>query len=278
MAHVCYCHKDSVIVFGGMSQDHTVKSDLAVLKFGKIEINISNGSGVNPKRKFTKILNVTARTIPSLFHQESETANLFCYKCGHASSTCIFLERFSDIIYPTLSYFPRVQISTSFVEQLAAQFSDPFGALLRIGEVLGTPNISFSIIGTANFKGNQIVKILPSESNKETIKENCEEGSPLKNINTINAPILEVSTKLELLPEQVMKLCSGLSLQSLLPSFFRLSDTGVIISRTKDFFSVALLHKSEQYVPLFFVVFDNNNQPLYPSTDLVHSTMVNVFS
>ena len=239
MAHVCYCYKDTVIVFGGITQEHVVKSDLAVLKFGKIEINISNGSGINPKRKFTKILNVTTRTAPSILRQESEVMSHSCNKCGHAPSSCIFLERFSEINYPAINYFPRIQTSSHSAEQLASQFSDPFAAMLKIAEVLDTVSLAFNIIGTTSLKGNQIVKLSP---------------------------------------EQIMNLCSGVSRKSFLPAFLRLSDTCVIISRTRNHLTVALMHKTEMYVPLFYAVFDTSGEPLYPCKELAHSIMVNVYS
>ena len=278
MAHVCYCYKDTVIVFGGITQEHVVKSDLAVLKFGKIEINISNGSGINPKRKFTKILNVTTRTAPSILRQESEVMSHSCNKCGHAPSSCIFLERFSEINYPAINYFPRIQTSSHSAEQLASQFSDPFAAMLKIAEVLDTVSIAFNIIGTTSLKGNQIVKLLSSDINKELMSYMNINDSIGKGINLINVPILEISTKSELSPEQIMNLCSGVSRKSFLPAFLRLSDTCVIISRTRNHLTVALMHKTEMYVPLFYAVFDTSGEPLYPCKELAHSIMVNVYS
>ncbi|OMJ68984.1 hypothetical protein SteCoe_33412 [Stentor coeruleus] len=284
MAHVCFCYKDSLIVYGGMTKDQSVRSDLAILKFGKCEINISNGSGVNPKRKFTKILNVTTRTVPLIAHQDHETAISSCEQCGHSLSCCKFLSRYSMISYPILNYFPRIQVSSYSIEQMASMFQDPFAAMFRISEVMNTPNVSFNIIGTTNMKGNQVVKILPSEIQKDhgNIKnydnnvENYQKH--VKNSGIIQVPILEISSKIEFMPDQVAKFCSGVASLSFLPAFFKLSDTAVVVSRSSTCLTVALMHKNDFYIPLFFAVFDNNGEPLYPKKDLVHANMVNVYS
>ncbi|OMJ65648.1 hypothetical protein SteCoe_37847 [Stentor coeruleus] len=288
MAHVCFCYKDSVIVYGGMTKDQSVRSDLAVLKFGKCEINISNGSGVNPKRKFTKILNVTARTVPSIAHQDPETAISSCEQCGHSSSCCKFLSRYPMVSYPIINFFPRIQISTNSIEQMASMFQDPFAAMLRINEVMNSPNASFNIIGTTNIKGNQIVKILAFEVQKDYgyVKnydndiENYQKyiGNSLKNSGISQVPILEISNKIEFTPDQLAKLCSGVGSSSFIPAFFKLSDTAVVISRSSTYLTVVLMHKSDLYIPLFFAVFDNKGEPIYPSKYLTHANMVNIYS
>lgn len=277
MAHVCYCYKHSVIVFGGMSQDHVVKSDLAILKFGKSEINISNGSGVNPKRKFTKLLNANSRTLPTILHKEIELGLVSCNRCGHSSSSCEFLQKFPDLDYPVLNYFSRVQISASSAEHLSSQFRDPFSAMLRISDLLNTPSVSFNIVGTANIKGNQICKVLSSEILKDMSARTDGDKQSIKHLIS-QVPILEISTKLELSPDSIAKLCSGVCSNTLIPAFFRLSDTIVLISRTSNYLSVALLYKSDMYIPFFFAVFDNNGDPIYPCKDLMYPNMVNVYS
>ena len=298
MAHVCYCYKDSVMVFGGMSHDQTVKSDLAILKFGRSEINISNGSGVNPKRKITKIMNVTARTVPNTGQLVQTTSVSSCQKCGHSPSTCKFLEQFPELGYPVLNYFPLVQICASSMEQLAALFVDPFAAMIRVAEGLETANVAFSIVGTACLKGGQVCKIMASDSYREGLGRSENEGGGgigggggsgvgsasgkqqelWKNTNVVHVPILEIYTKLELRVDQFVKMCTGVGKINLLPAFFKLSATAVMISRTPTHLAVALLHKAEEYVPLFLAVFDNTGEPMYPNKELVNANMVNVYS
>ena len=276
MAHVSFCYKDSFIVFGGMSADQTVKSDLAVLEFGKSGININNGSGVHSKRKFSKILNVTARTVPIIPHSDSDNFSVFCNKCSHSFSTCEFLEKFPEIGYPVLNFSPRLQISSDSVDQLSCLFQDPFGAMIKIGQSLNTSAVSFSIVGTVNMRGNQICKMLQSDASKNNFFVKSVDGNQGKNAMLV--PILEISSKQGLPPEVIVKMCSGVSSFTLIPAFFKLSDTVVIISRTLEYLSVALMHKTELYVPLFFSVFDKNGEPVYPSKDLVYPSMVNVYS
>jgi hypothetical protein len=169
MAHVCYCYKDSVLVYGGMTKDQTVKSDLTVLRFGRREINMSNGSGVNPKRKITKILNVTARTAPVIQHQDRETFISICQQCGHSSTSCKFLTRFPHMSYPVVNFYPRIQASAYAVDQMACQFQDPFAAMLRIAEIVDSPSTTFNVVGTANMKGGQFVKVLHLEGAKDVL-------------------------------------------------------------------------------------------------------------
>jgi N-acetylneuraminic acid mutarotase len=278
MAHVCYCYKDSVFVFGGMAQDQVVKSDLAILKFGKCEINVNNGSGVNPKRKFTKLINVTARTVPTVAGGFKESLSSFCEKCGHASGVCKFCERFNDMAFPLFSFFPRIQLATSAVEALASQFQDPFAAVLRIAEVLQTSCVAFSIAGSVNMKGNNITKNMQNDNQREFTGKGENENDQKNHKSIQQVPILEISSKIELSPEKLANLCTGVSNQSLIPSFFCLSETSVIISRTSEHLTVALLHKQDFRISLYLAVFDNNQEALYPSKDLVGPTMVNVYS
>lgn len=278
IAHVCYCYKDSVFVFGGMSQDQLVKSDLAILKFGKSEINVNNGSGINPKRKFTKLINVSARTVPSVTNTFKESLSSFCEKCGHASSICKFCEKFPELHFPHLSYFPRIQLATFAVEVLANQFQDPLGAMLRIGEIFEVGPINFSIIGMVNMKGNNITKAVTYEGQRDSLKSESDLEGVSRNKGLIHVPILEISAEIEISPEKLAKLCSAVSNNSFIPAFFRLSDTAVVISRTAEYLSIALLHKEENRIPLFFAVYDNNNTPLYPSKELADPNMVNVYS
>ena len=274
MAHVCYCYKDSVFIFGGMSQDQVVKSDLAILKFGKCEINVNNGSGVNPKRKFTKLINVTARTVPTVSATLKESLSSFCEKCGHASSVCKVCEKFNDLAFPQLSYFPRIQIASSAIESLASQFHDPFAAVLRIGEVLETSCISYSIIGSVSMKGNNITKVLQNDTNFKS-DENDQGSKYHKSYSQV--PILEISSKIELAPEKVAALCTGVNNLSLVPAFFCLSETGVIISRTSEYLTVGLLHKQDFRISLYLTVYDNNQEALFPA-NLAGPTMVNIYS
>ncbi|OMJ77713.1 hypothetical protein SteCoe_22616 [Stentor coeruleus] len=288
MAHVCYCYKDNVLVYGGMTKDQTVKNDLAVLKFGRCEINMSNGSGVNPKRKITKILNVTARTAPVIHHQDREMLISICQQCGHSSTSCKFLTRFPLISYPVVNFYPRIQISAYAVDQMACQFQDPFAAMLRIVEVMNSLNAMFNVIGTANIRAGQFVKALHLDGVKDMMhgrgNDLDSEGhvgrvqNNVKSTGIVQVPILEISSKVELLPDQIAHLCSSVSAHSFLPAFFKLSDTAVIISRSKNFLTIALVHRSDLYIPLFFGVFDNSNNPIYPSKELIYPNIVNVYS
>jgi hypothetical protein len=271
-----------------MTKDQTVKSDLTVLRFGRREINMSNGSGVNPKRKITKILNVTARTAPVIQHQDRETFISICQQCGHSSTSCKFLTRFPHMSYPVVNFYPRIQASAYAVDQMACQFQDPFAAMLRIAEIVDSPSTTFNVVGTANMKGGQFVKVLHLEGAKDVLhgrgSELDGEGhagriqNNVKSTGTIQVPILEISSKVELLPDQIAHLCSNVSARSFLPAFFKLSDTAVIISRSQNFLTIALVRRSDLYIPLFFGVFDNNNNPVYPSKDLIYPNMVNVYS
>ncbi|OMJ71644.1 hypothetical protein SteCoe_30083 [Stentor coeruleus] len=288
MAHVCYCYQDSIIVYGGMAKDQSVFSDLGILKFGKCEINMNNGTGVNTKRKFTKILSVTARTVPVITKQEPETAINSCENCGHSSTCCRFLSRFNDMAYPVLNFFPRIHVSTQSVEQMADKFQDPFAAMLRIGQVINSEFLDFNIKGFANMKGNQIVKILASEVQKDQNFNKIVDADNENHVKTMTSmnkpvslsqvPILEISTKAQFSPDNIARLCSGVSGLSFLPAFFKLSDTAVIVSRTTLYLTIGLMHKTDVYIPLFLAVFDNNGDPLYPNKNLVYSNMVNVYS
>lgn len=278
IAHVCYCYKDSVFVFGGMSLDQTVKSDLAILKFGKCEINVNNGSGINPKRKFTKLINVSLRTVPTVISAYKESLSSFCEKCGHASSTCKFCEKYQELHFPQLSYFPKIQLASFAVDELSSQFQNPFGALIRIGEIFEKSLVNFAIIGMVMMKGNNITKASSIDSFRDSVKSDGDAEMMFRSKGISNVPILEISTKSEIAPEKLANLCSGVSSLNFVPAFFRLSDTAVVISRTSEYLTVALMHKEENRIPLFFTVYDNNSTPLYPSKELADPNMVNVYS
>ena len=287
MAHVCYCFKDSVIVIGGMSEDHITKSDLAVLTFGNIKINLTNGSGINPKRKITKILSVTSRTAPLISNIRPKNQNIACFRCGHSSSTCKFSESFPDLAYPNFHFFPKVNISTSTIKELVSEFDDPFGAILTIGNILESPGVSLEITGVVNIKENQVCKIMPVETPKDLsfLPIDPEDNgfrlrqkllNELKSVPTNPTNILKIYSELGFTPSKVANICSSNS--SFVAACLKLSYTAILISKTNENLTVALIHWTDLYIPLFFAVFDKNGESVYPCKDLFYPNMVNVYS
>lgn len=272
-----------------MGGEKLAKSDLVILTFGEGKIDMNHGSGINPKRKYTKLLSVTGRTTPvekpkNGVNQQVLSPNLMCNSCGHTSSTCSFLEKFPDMSYPRFHYFSKAQIPTSVIENLSNQFHDPFSAIIRIANIIGKDAVNISSTGFVSMRGKECVKII-NEDDSSDILDNTEDYPVDVRQNTRGfgsgedkkVMILEITCSRYLLsPGEVGHFCAGTSAENLLGPMFKLSPIAIIISKNVDIWTVTLIQKNQDYAPCFYIIFDSNNQPIFPAKELVQPNFSNI--
>mmetsp|Transcript_2954 Transcript_2954/g.2668 ORF Transcript_2954/g.2668 Transcript_2954/m.2668 type:complete len:381 (-) Transcript_2954:205-1347(-) len=273
-----------------MGNEKLAKSDLVILSFGEGKIDMNNVSGINPKRKYTKLLTVSGKPSsgPATATQNNYTStspNLMCNSCGHSSSTCLFLERFPELSYPRFHYFSKAQIPSQVIENLANEFHDPYSAILRIAQIIGNEKVNIRSTGYVSMRGKECVKIITEEDSSD-IHENVEDNASDSKQSSHNSfggdsekkvMILEIScTKCLLTPYAVGHFCAGTSTENLLGPMFKLSPIAIIVSKNEEFLTVTLIQKNQDYTPCFFVIFDSSNQPIFPVKELVQPNFSNV--
>lgn len=293
MANVCCTYKNSLIVFGGMGSDKLAKSDLAVLSFGEPKIDISNGSGKQVKRKMKELMLVSPQNQGSVNSGHSEAAHTFmCERCGHNASICSFLEAYPEICYPKMNFFARSQIPTSILDKMSQEFQDPLAALLRSCLIIGK-SVNIVITGTVKLRNELVVKNMPDSvrvdfsfmgecdsENQEGFyqRQNYFRKWKPEDLETEASVLKLMFEETALNPQEVAHLSSGTHSKNLLAPLFAISGTALIISRDQQFLTVSLVQKKETHSPCYYVVFDKNNTPVFPSKELFHPNLSHILS
>ncbi|CAG9321103.1 unnamed protein product [Blepharisma stoltei] len=267
MAHSAATFKNSLFIFGGMGNEKIAKNEMAVLSFGKSKIEQINNKPV-----------------------KKQLQSHMCALCGHSQGTCEFLKRFPEIGYPRMNFFCKASIPVSAIEGMGKEFLNDFNALSKICDIIGKGVVGINSRGTVNMRKGKIIKIIPKAEpmDFEFLPENQEDGEfdirqkMLKSWDSSNLDtkvmVLEVSSKLELNPQEVGNYCVGTSGKNLLVPMMKLSPIAIIFSRTEEFLSIALIEKTDLYVPCFFIVFDKLNQPVYPNKDISQPNLMNILN
>ena len=279
--HVCHAYKNSLLVFGGMTQNKVALCELAMLKFGKVKA--SNKCAVVKQSAPAEIQKTNLRV------QGFTQDQFYCSVCAHDSNSCQLFERFPEIGTPSLNFFAKVQMAVGSLEVLIGLYQDPFAALLRIAELLKSENVSISVTGKIDIRGSVVCKFPPQNVSIDLsilpLHENdtqCELRNKMLSEWRSNAPrsldAVEVYAKTEFSPVEIIKMCSGASRNNFISAIFKISNTGLVISRSEKFTCVMLMGKREYCIPLYIVIFDRNRKVVYPHKEIVHANIHNIIS
>jgi hypothetical protein len=283
MTHICHVYKDALIVFGGMSDDKTVLSELAVLAFGK-----QKKPGNEAARTGAGVVQESSGKISA--GQVNRNGVFFsCYNCSHDSMNCDFYERFPEVGTPGLNFYAKVQITPVMIEQLTNMLPDQFAAVLRIGEILGQNNVNISIPGTVHIKDGIFCKypapnikldfsflpILEDDRDFELRAMMLEEwkSNPADQVS-----VLEFYTQTEIAATEMVKSCAGFGNRTIVPSIFKISDRGLVICKSDDYLSVIVLQKGEFWSPLYICVVDSDRNIVFPGKETAHANFSNILS
>jgi Galactose oxidase, central domain/Kelch motif len=277
IGHLSYVYKNSLIVFGGVA-DLGITKGYCILDFGVLGKCAPNDTGFNYKRKGVKCLST------GMYYQMDSTQFYWCHKCIELE-TCLFVNRQHEIWGFTLHNFPKVNIDLS---KVFSSLQDPFSSILAIGDCLKS---SVVFVKTQNFVEkirNYICKTVPAlkpisfsylkrpEGDKDHNKRqnilNTWKSTPTKLVL-----ILELYADTSLTPEELSELTSN-EPYNFIQSIAILSDTGLIISNSEEFFIIALISQSDIYAKVFFVVYNKDRESLYPCKDLIYPTVLNICS
>lgn len=90
--------------------------------------------------------------------------------------------------------------------------------------------------------------------------------------------ILEILSKNLLSPQDVGNLCVGNNEKNLLVPLMRLSHTALLISKTDLYTTIALVERTPDNTPCYFIVLDKLNTPLFPSKHLYQANLNNILN
>jgi hypothetical protein len=172
---------------------------------------------------------------------------------------------------------------------LCNSFQDKWSALLRVCELLGSHSVSINVTGESELLGNTFCKFkapniaidlsnLPIDDNDESIEQRMILLTGWKSNSPSKALILEIYSKIELSPGDLSRNCSGYSNKNFSPALLKLSEIGLIISKGEEFVSICLIHQSDFYIPMYFVVFNCDRLPIFPHKEVFHANLSNIFS
>lgn len=285
MTHICYSYKDTLIVFGGMTHEKAVLNELAILHFGK-DKKQSNGDLAS---RHTSIVTNVDKSRSNSISIQKPASQFICYECGHDSSSCDFFERYPEIGNPCLNFFTRVQVPPGTMRHLCNEFVDKWSAMIRVCELLGCHSVSINVTGESELLAGTFCKYkapniaidlsnLPVDDNDESIELRTMLLTGWKSKPASKNLIIEVYSKLELPPGELSKYCSGYSNKNFAAALLKLSSIGLIISKGEDFVSVGLIHTSEFYIPMYFVVFSFDRQAVFPHKEIFQANLTNIFS
>ena len=281
MVHLCHAYKNSLFVFGGMTENKVALCELAILKFGKAKA--TNNGGVAKQSAPVEVPR------PNLPVQGLSLDQFYCSGCTHDSSSCQLFERFPEIGTPALNFFAKVQMAVGSLEVLVGLYQDPFAALLRISDLLNSKNVSISVTGEIDIRGSVVCKFPPQDVSIDLsilpLHDNDAE-SELRNKMLrewrSNSPrrldAVEVYARTEFSPVQIVKMCSGASRNNFISAIFKISNTGLVISRSEKFTCAILVVKGQHCIPLYLVIFDSNREVVYPHKEIVHANIHNIIS
>ena len=284
MTHICYAHHDSFFVFGGMGEDKAALSELAIIKFGKRPNNM-NGTSVS------KTFNSNHHPIDSNKMNSSTNHKIsdyfYCYQCNHDSNSCQFFERFPEIGTPKFNFFAKVQILPYSLDTLSSLFQDPFAALLRIGELLNSSSVFINIIGQVYLRGDVICKFTPPSVSIDLsflpLQENDEESelrtkmlTEWRSNDAKTIKILEIYSEMHFQPDKNAGICAGSNESGFVSAIFKISDTGLIIVRTEEYYAAFLMKKSETFIPLYVIIYGKSKNIVFPSKEISYANIQNI--
>lgn len=287
MTHICYSYKDSLIVFGGMTHEKAVLNELAILNFSKNNKKQTNGTDTNSRHG--SLLAVNDKSRSNSISVTKVAPHFICYDCGHDSTSCDFFERFPEVGNPCLNFYSRVQIPPFTMQMLCKEFSDKWMALIRICELLCSHSVEINVTGQSQILGSVFCKYeapnitidltnLPICETDESIELRTMLLSGWKSNEADLALIVECYSKVELSPGELSKYCTGLSQRSFIPALLKLSNIGLIISKSDEFVSVCLAHLTEFYIPIYFVVFGHERNMIFPYKEIFQANLMNIFN
>lgn len=286
MTHICYSHKDTLIVFGGMTHEKAVLNELAVLNFGKNKKH-TNGTELNSRHGSLLVLNDKSRS--NSITVTRNPSQFICYECGHDSSSCDFYERFPEVGNPCLNFYSRVQIPPFTMQMLCNEFTDKWMGLIRICELLGSHSVAINVTGESQLLNSVFCKFeapnisidlsnLPVCDNDESIELRTMLLSGWASNEAAKALIIEFYSKVELSPGELCKLLAGSGPRNFVPALLKLSNIGLIISKGDELISVCLVHLSEYYIPMYFVVFNQDRNMMFPFKEIFQANLMNIFN
>jgi hypothetical protein len=269
MSHILYAHSNRLLVFGGMNAKRNVINEIAILN---VEDSIIKGSS-------PQIMN----------HASSCGLPRFICECGHSSSTCDFIQRFPEVSYPRLHFYPCCQLPLSYLGELCAKFADPLTCLLYITQQISASRCAIKTLGdvAVNCRGS-IKPLLPPKQTLDLsfLPASAEDQTSdirsdlLENWETdrdvAHARVLMVSGDLAIEPDLFLTTCVGTSRLNLIVPCLALSPTVVLVSKSKEYLCIALVTKEEHSLPCFSVVFDSHFKPVFPSAELFEANLSNI--
>lgn len=285
MTHVCYVHKESLLVFGGMGDDKIALSELVLLHFGKNRKNsLQNESAVK-----AQVANVDLEATAGVNANNRNDSLFYCYKCNHDSNSCHFFERYPEVGTPVFGFFARVQIAPHAVTSLMNMFQDPFAAIMRIGEIINSSPIHVNFIDKGAMNGSIYCKyrsppmkfdlsFLPLNDEDEDLEIRTKMLSEWQSNISDTVQIIEIYGKHEFSPEELTKFCSGHGVNTLVPALMRLSEIGLVIGKNDEFTSAFLMHKGEYFMPLYITILDCDKNIIFPSKEIANANLQNIIS
>jgi hypothetical protein len=248
MAHLAFCNQGKLYIFGGFDGSE-IKHDLCMLT---IEETMSIG--------------------------QPPSASPSCSQCGHEPHTCSFLLKFPELGYPRMNFYARCQLSSALLSQVCMQYTNPILNLVTVPLSLGQSSLSVSCddFVSLNVHG-RLLKFVSEELDVASDEE--EDGLKIKLTKKKrkgNIPALRLNLDQGLDPNEVARIVGGTADKNLLGPLLAMSDTLLVVSRTSEHLTVALLAKGPVYVPCYFVVYDSDCRPLFPAPSVFHANMSNI--
>jgi hypothetical protein len=268
MSHILSANPTRLLVFGGMNSDRDVINDMAILD---IEEALSAELTIGKDLALTN-------SLPR-----------FICTCGHSSSTCEFLRRFPEVSYPKFHFFTRSQVPLSYIEELSAKYTDPAACLFHLSQQLSTTTCSIKSLGTVLLNRRGKVQrlqppqeelnlaFLPSSEEDDTLEMRAKLlGKYSTDPSQCRSQILMVSGDYVITPDLFLSSCVGSSPLNLLVPCLALSSTVVLVSKSSEYLSIALVTKELYSLPCFSVVFDAQLKPLFPSAEVFSANLNNI--
>jgi N-acetylneuraminic acid mutarotase len=278
MAHVSCVYNNSLYIFGGMGSDKSAKGDLCVLNINKLKVALY--------QNFEAIKNNTEV-------QEKATASAkqnchSCPNCGHTQETCKFLSDHPEISYPKFHFYAKCQIPMSIIEQLATTYEDIGMSLVTAICNLTHVEATIKCLRKVKMNRGEVLRLTPAAEKidftnleikqdddtfniRKSILDNIQNYEPFSEANVLEIQICHPHK-----PEDIAHYLGGTSLRNVIVPFFRISPVVLLISKSREFLTVGLVHKSEKYVPFYFCVFDSSNHPLFPEQNIFEANLKHI--
>lgn len=269
MSHILYADADRLLVFGGMDGERKVLNQIAILSIEESHIKSLTSVHVD------KATNCS-------YHG-------FTCSCGHSLSTCEFLRRFPEVAYPKMHFFLSCQVPYSCLKELCMKYTDPTFCLFYISHQISKARCSIKAYHEVELTAKGTVKhllpkkhildlsFLPVTQEDDTLQLR---GNLLKKWSVDQdcprARVLMVSGDLAMNPDDFLSTCVGSSKINLILPCLAVSSTVVLVSKTQEFLSIALVTKDLPSFPCFAVVFDSQLKPVYPSIEIFEANLRNI--